>query len=111
MKRAFISQDGCHLTSALVQAATKDLLNIGDRIHVQRLLDISPDIQIPAGSSGTVDYIDPSTGLVEILMDKLHLGLWPWRNHIWLEPFGTDDILGGVIFVCVIMEAALSSVA
>jgi hypothetical protein len=99
MKRAFIMTDDCHLASAMVAISTRDVLSIGDRITTTRLLDLGYAAQIAEGEGGTVDHIDASTGLVEILMDLPHRGLHAWHNHMWLEPFGTEDILDGIICV------------
>lgn len=99
MKRAFVMTDDCHLASAMVSDDTRDLLNIGDRIAVSRALDLGYAAQIVAGEQGTIDHIDAHTGTVEVLMDLLHRGLALWDNHIWLEPFGTEDILSGIVLI------------
>ena len=94
-----MSLDGL-LTSDLVPDDAPNLFQVGDRLCITRLLDIAPDIQIQAGERGTIDFIDAATGFVEILLDAFHKGLARWDNHLWLEPFGTDDILGGIICLC-----------
>lgn len=99
MKRAFIMTADCHLASAMVALDTQDVLGIGDRITTTRLLDLGYAAQIAQGEEGTVDYVDAYTGLVEILMDLPHRGLHAWHNHMWLEPFGTEDIIDGIICV------------
>jgi hypothetical protein len=85
------------LTSDVVPDDTRVHLEIGDRLYITRLLDIAPDIQIQAGERGTIDYINMTTGFVEVLLDRFHKGLALYDNHMWLEPFGTEDIIGGVV--------------
>jgi hypothetical protein len=105
MKRAFILTSRRHLISAIVPEHTPGVLNIGDRITTSRLLDLGTYAQIAEGETGTVDHIDAVTGLIEILLDTFHRGLAAWDNHMWLEPFGTDDIIGGIILaVCSFSE-------
>jgi hypothetical protein len=95
MKRAFILTAACGLQSALVPVGTEDVLSIGDRIITTRALDLGV-AQINAGEGGTIDFIDLASGLVEILMDVVHWGLAAWENHMWLEPYGTEDIIDGI---------------
>jgi hypothetical protein len=45
----------------------------------------------------TVTFLDPLTGTVEVLMDTTHRGLAAWDNHLCLEPYGTEDIIDGVV--------------
>jgi hypothetical protein len=99
MKRAFLLTDDGHLVSALVPISTRNVLNIGDRITASRPLDLGYAAQIKAGERGTVDHIDAPTGTVEVLMDSYHRGLTEWFNHIWLEPYGTEDIIGGIMLL------------
>jgi hypothetical protein len=96
MKRAFAFADG-QVVSALLPIATPDIFKIGDRIGIIKPLYISPDIVIKVGEFGTVDYVNEATGWVEILLDAYHKALAGWDNHLWLEPFGTDDIIGGIM--------------
>lgn len=96
MKRAFIIANGYGLISAMVSEETPSALSIGNRITATRALDLGYAALIEEGEQGTVDFIDPITGLVEVLMDVVHRGLHLWDNHIWLEPFGTEDILSGI---------------
>ena len=91
-KRAFVLADGCGLASALVPRSTNEVLVIGSRITIIRPLNLGV-AKLSVGEEGTVDFIDLSSGLTEVLMDKHHWGLSEWHNHIWLEPFGTDDII------------------
>lgn len=95
MKRAFTLMDG-HLVSALVPRNTPEVLFVGDRITFTLALDMHSYAQIEAGETGTIDFIDATTGCAEVAMDLLHRGLHMWHNHLWLEPFETDDILSGV---------------
>lgn len=97
MKRAFIVNADGRLSSALVSIDTPNALNIGDRITISRPLDLGHEAEIEKGEQGTVDHIDASTGFTNILMDRLHWGLAPWRNHMWLEPYGTEDIEDGLV--------------
>lgn len=96
MKRAFILTEDYGLASALVSDETRDVLNLGSRITITRPLDLGYDALIESGEQGTVDHIDPVSGMVEVLLDLIHRGLAAWDNHMWLEPFGTDDIIDGV---------------
>ena len=97
MKRAFILTLDGHLISEMVPDHTPDVLSIGCRITTSRPLDLGYAAQIEKGESGTVDHVDAATGLIEVLMDTIHRGLSAWDNHIWLEPFGTEDILDGIM--------------
>jgi hypothetical protein len=108
MKRAFVRATDGHLVSELVPLNTPNVFQIGDRIVATRPLDLGYYAQIERGEQGTVEYIDEHTGFVEILMDKLHRGLFEYGNCIWLEPFGTEDILDGIM--CVAAYIALRSV-
>lgn len=108
MKRAFVTTANGGLKSALVPASTQDILRIGSRITTTRMLNLGVTV-IAAGESGTVDFIDLNTGLVEILLDVLHWGLAAWENHMWLEPFGTDDIIDGI--ACNSSSLALQKIA
>lgn len=96
MKRAFTLQDSGHLVSDLVPVETLDALTINSRITVTRRICISAEIVLMPGEEGTVDHIDATSGLVEVLMDCYHKGLHAWDNHIWLQPFGTDDVIDGI---------------
>lgn len=96
MKRAFKLAEG-RLISVLVPDDTRYVaLFLGDRITFTRALDMGDEALIRAGETGTVDYIDACTGCAEVAMDTPHRGLHLWHNHLWLEPFATDDIIGGV---------------
>lgn len=94
-KRAFVIYHGS-LASALVPRATREALHLGDRIRATRALDIDPGTQISRGERGTISYLDAITGGAEVLMDTHHRGLDAWDNHLLIEPFGTEDILGGL---------------
>lgn len=96
MKKAFVTCAAGHLASAIVPNRQENALRLGARIVATRPLDLGYAAQIETGEMGTVDYIDPDTGMVEILLDVWHRGLDRWDNHMWLEPFGTEDIEGGV---------------
>jgi hypothetical protein len=109
MKRAFVITSGGTLISALVPMNTPDALTLGHRITVTRPLDLGLGAQIETGETGTVDHIDASTGLVEILMDMWHRGLQRWDNHMWLEPYGTDDILDGIQVYIEPLEMSLAA--
>jgi hypothetical protein len=102
MKRAFVIAQNGHLQSELVPIGTPDVLRIGDRLTASRVLEAGYGAQIQPGEQGTVDHVDASTGFVEVLMDLLHRGLHEWHNHIWLEPFGTEDIIDGVVLTAAI---------
>jgi hypothetical protein len=97
MKRAFLLSFDGRITSAFVPMNTPDPLRLGDRITTTRHLDIAPDIQIKSGETGTIDYIDILTGMIEIRLETVYRGLAPWDNHMWLVPYETDDILDGVM--------------
>lgn len=96
MKNAFVVTVSGALASAVIPNRERSALNLGDRIVTRRPLDLGYVGIIGAGQMGTVDFVDPKTGLHEILMDVFHKGLFPWDNHMWLEPFGTLDIEDGV---------------
>jgi hypothetical protein len=99
MKRGFLITEGGCLVSALIQRNVESVLRTGDRIMISRPLDLGYEAQIAPGW-GTVDHVDASTGAAEILLDEHYPGLSEWRNHIWLEPFGTEDILSGIVCFC-----------
>ena len=97
MKASLVIGSDGRLSSDVVPPDTREHLQIGDRLYITRLLDIAPDVQIQAGERGTIDYISPTTGFVEVLLDRTHRGLHAWHNHMWLQPFGTEDIISGVV--------------
>lgn len=97
MKRGFLLATDGHLTSTMVTVGSKDIFNIGDRVYISRPLDLGYAGLIETGEHGTVDFIDACSGMVEVLMDTYHLGLAPWLNHIWIVPYGTEDILSGIV--------------
>lgn len=103
MKRAFVLTSNCGMTSALVPLDTQDILSIGDRITATRALDLGITT-IMEGECGTVDHIDGTSGLVEILMDLYHKGLAAWDNHMWLEPYGTEDNIDGVRLISCVLS-------
>jgi hypothetical protein len=111
MKRSFVMSDDGHLKSALVCDDMPEVLGIGSRLLISRLLDLGPDAQIKEGELGTVDYIDPASGLVEVLLDRAHRGLARWDNHMWLEPFGTEDILSGIVCLCAVVSQHCNIIA
>lgn len=97
MKTAFILTDTHHLASALVADDFLAAVSVGTRISVTRELLMAPHATIAQGELGTIDYIDVCTGFIEILLDKYHHGLCSWLNHICLDPFGSEDIIDGII--------------
>jgi hypothetical protein len=99
MKRAFVMTADRHLVSEMVAKDTPSVIHIGDRISVTRPLDLLPHALVDTGEQGTIDFVDASTGWCEVLMDTVHRGLHDWFNHIWLEPFGTEDILDGIVLL------------
>ena len=97
MKRAFTTDAVGRLSSAMIPSNSRSALNFGDRIATSRPLDLGYAAQIKEGEHGTVIFTCASTGLVEILMDLQHRGLTPWNNCMWLEPYGTEDIVDGIV--------------
>jgi hypothetical protein len=65
-------------------------VEVGLRLRANEWLDFSPHTVVAPGETGTVDYVDEETGLVEVKLDKLHRGLNEWDNHLWLVPFETE---------------------
>jgi hypothetical protein len=96
LKRAFILRDARHLASALVPKETPNVVTLGSRIILSRPVDLGYAAQLASGERGTVDYIDEVSGTIEVLMDRTHRGLHAWFNHIWLEPFCTEDVISAV---------------
>ena len=98
MKRAITNcaSGGSTLCSELVPLATPSFLRLGDRLTATAIWDLGSGAQVQPGEVGTVDYINASTGAVELLMDKRHKGLDYYDNHVALEPFDTDDILSNL---------------
>ncbi len=97
MKSSLVMTFDGLLSSDVVPDDTREHLEVGDRLYITRLLDIAPDVQIQAGERGTVAHINMTTGFVEVLLDHIHRGLHAWHNHMWLQPFGTEDIISGVV--------------
>lgn len=100
MRRAFVMNEDCVLRSALVADDYPAALRVGDRVTLSKPIDLGYQAKLAEGESGFVDYIDASTGCVEIKLDTFHPGLSEWSNHMWLEPFGTEDILDSVVCIC-----------
>jgi hypothetical protein len=96
LKAAFVWTELHGLKSVLVPKETADAVLIGTRVSITRDLILCPHATITRGEQGTIDYIDRGSGLVEILMDTHHPGLHPWLNHIWIAPYGSEDILDGI---------------
>ena len=44
-----------------------------------------------------MDFVCPDTGTMEILIDKVHIGLLCGTTTLMLIPFDTDDILSGLL--------------
>jgi hypothetical protein len=63
----------------------------GTRVSFTERLDLMPHAVIEPGESGIVDYVDQQTGLVEVMLDTTHVGLFEWANHLWLVPFETEE--------------------
>jgi hypothetical protein len=79
-------------------------IKLGDRVTVERLLDLGGDVWIEAGEQGTVDYIDTRTGSAEILMDTYHQCLSLWRNHLW-----TDDYILSALSFAAAFQSTIAS--
>lgn len=95
-KRGFKANGAFGLVSAIVGSDAAHAVETGTRVVTTRLIDLGTIAQIACGEGGVVDYVEPETSTVWILMDKVHYGLAGWQNHIWLVPFDTDDIIGGI---------------
>ena len=95
MKPGFTLHGGL-LTSALVPLLSESVLHLRDRVTLTRALAVGPCDTLACGATGTIDYIDASTGACEVLMDKRCTSLDAWDNHLWLEPFSTPEFLAGV---------------
>jgi hypothetical protein len=108
MRQGFIVTADGHIASALLPIGTPNALHVGGRLTFSRALDLGYAAQIEKGEFATVDFVDTLTGAVEVLMDTVHRGLHAWFNHIWLEPFGTEDILDGVM---VVEQCAIDDIA
>lgn len=93
MYRSFVTAGG-KITSELLD--NRECLKVGTRLRATRALHICADAIIEKGEQGTIDYANPLTGASEVLWDTRHRGLDGWDNHTLLEPFDTDDILGGL---------------
>jgi hypothetical protein len=90
MRPMLIIRENC-LESVLGQGVEGEAVTVGMRVRASDWIDLSPHTLVQPGETGTVDYVDARTGLVEVLMDKHHKGLGDWDNHIWLVPFETEE--------------------
>lgn len=111
MKRAFVLVEGWHLASAMVPKETADILRVGDKVMASQPIDYGFEAAIKRGELGVVDHIYPDTGGVEILLERSYQGLSEWRNHILIEPFTTEDILGNIVVCCMLCVETLQRIA
>lgn len=109
MKKAFVHRADGSLASALIPNRQASALVVGSQIVITRPIDLGYAAQIEAGETGTVDFVCPSTGLCEVLLDVWHRGLDRWDNHMWLEPYGTEDILSSVALCVVHLSMSLAA--
>lgn len=70
--------------------------HVGQRIELLRGVNLDPYAHLAAGERGVVASVDPDTGVVDIKMELLHLGLAYWFNCMWLVPFETEELLSAV---------------
>lgn len=98
MKRAVVVASDYRLMSALVGNETARTLSVGDRVEVQRDLELD-DGALPSGERGSVVSVDAGEhghGYVEILFDRPIPALHEWRNVLLLVPFDTPDWIDGL---------------
>lgn len=93
MRGIFLADTRGHLRSEMAPENTENALRVGDRLVISRPIDLGYMAQVLAGELGTVVYVEPTQGGVEVLLDTIHRGLHAWHNCLLLVPFMTDDTL------------------
>lgn len=96
MRRAIVVQADYRFLSALVPKESAATLYTGTRVKVVRDLELSPYGVVRKGETATVSYIDPLTGIVELLFDRVLANLYHWQNCLILAPYDSDDLIGGL---------------
>jgi hypothetical protein len=79
------------LVSALVTKGVDDGLKLYTNVELVTAFT-TPDGELPAGSKGFVEFIDPENGTVELFMEGRPPALYHWANILVLVPFQTDDL-------------------
>lgn len=71
-------------------------LRLGDRVCFEHDVAIIPYTVIAAGERGVIREVASRSGMVDIRMELLHIGLGEFENCAWLIPHQTDEWLSAI---------------
>lgn len=71
-------------------------LRLGDRVCFEHPVTIVPYTIIEAGERGVIREVGRRSGIVDIRLELLHIGLGEFDNCAWLIPNQTEDWLNAV---------------
>lgn len=55
----------------------------GDTVEITTEADFTPYATVRAGERGTVIFIDPESGQVDVQLKRYHAGLTQYQNCVW----------------------------
>jgi hypothetical protein len=99
MRPTFLLNSRLQAVSCFVNKEETSGPTVGIRARLVKDFE-TPYGQISAGTKGFIDFVDPETGLVSILMEGIEPALLHWNNRLFLVPFETEDLLG-----CLVLDA------
>jgi hypothetical protein len=97
MRPAIILNAQNKAVSVLVSWFEISALSVGTKVELVKDFE-TPYGKISAGTKGFVDYVDPETGTIWLLMEGIEPALIHWDNMLVLMPFDTEDILDCLVF-------------
>src|SRR5262249_52410389 len=78
-----LPEHDCHPGGLFMRIVESDASYVlGDRVVIERDIDLSPLTIVRVGELGKVVYVDPETGETDIRLDRYHKGLAKWGNCI-----------------------------
>lgn len=110
MRPSFLLSADLRPVSALVRKADADAIPIGTSVTVVTPYT-TPYGEIAAGTKGFVEYVDPESGLMEILMEGIEPALLHWGNLLILVPFDTDDLAACLVCALRHIPAIIESIS
>ncbi len=93
--RAIVLNAGL-FTSAMVSPLAAPSVHLGLRVWTVDDIDLRPYALVPEGARGTVVFICPISGEVEIELDAEVPGLRSWGNSFSLVPFETEELMSAI---------------
>ena len=97
MRPSFLLNTELRPVSCYLPKAMDGALTVGTEVKLT--CDFETDYGvIPYGTKGFVEFAEPTSGIVTLLMEGLEPALLHWQNRLMLVPFDTDDL--AVCLVC-----------